>query len=299
MPNAVKHNAPESPNVVSSWYEYFHLLPECPLRDEAEEHIVGFLDSLGPSWREAWDMAPIDRVEEDRLRHWLRENPKLREQIKQRDGNRCRYCVRTVSWSDRRGPLSGTYDHVNPCAGNSLDNVVTACRSCNSKKRRRTPEQAGMPLHDPEPGLGPRLDLGGDLDPDLGGIQASGTGTGTGTGVGTGSEELAPVAPRHFIKELLTLHEQLFGSRYDGAKSSRYGAREARQAKDLIERHGFDRACALLRQFFSSHDPFIEKSGHGLGVLASTTVQNRVIAELSGRGPVGDGLDGLREFARG
>ena len=68
--------------------------------------------------------------------------------VRERDGNRCRYCGIGVNWKDRRGPGGGTYDHVDPTdrQQNSVGNVVVACRSCNSKKGNRKPAQAGMRL---------------------------------------------------------------------------------------------------------------------------------------------------------
>jgi 5-methylcytosine-specific restriction endonuclease McrA len=57
-----------------------------------------------------------------------------------RDARRCRYC----------GSSEGlTIDHVVPVAANgddSADNLVVACKTCNSRKGGRTPEQAGMKL---------------------------------------------------------------------------------------------------------------------------------------------------------
>jgi len=57
-----------------------------------------------------------------------------------RDGGRCRYC-------DSGSDLS--LDHLRPPrmgGGHGPENLVTACRSCNSRKGSRTPEQAGMAL---------------------------------------------------------------------------------------------------------------------------------------------------------
>lgn len=57
-----------------------------------------------------------------------------------RDGRACRYC------GSAEAP---TIDHVRPrCqgGGDGPDNLVVACRSCNSRKGGRTPEQAGMVL---------------------------------------------------------------------------------------------------------------------------------------------------------
>jgi len=101
----------------------------------------------------------------------------------------------------------------------------------------------------------------------------------------------------HPVKEFLTEHERLFRAKYHAAPA-KYTGKDAKHAKDITERHQFEPAIAILRQFFASTDPFIAKSGHGLGVLAAGAVQNRVIAELSGNGAAGDGFDGLREFVR-
>lgn len=98
----------------------------------------------------------------DRKRKELERDRELVAAIRQRDGNRCRYCGKAVNWRDRRSDSGGTYDHVQPRGDNSLVNVVVACRGCNGRKNGRTPEEAGMPLL-PEPGQvrpSPRLDTG-------------------------------------------------------------------------------------------------------------------------------------------
>jgi hypothetical protein len=54
LPNAIKHNKPESPNVVKSWAPEFDLLPECPLKLEALEAIKTFVCALGPGFSSAF-----------------------------------------------------------------------------------------------------------------------------------------------------------------------------------------------------------------------------------------------------
>lgn len=84
----------------------------------------------------------------------------LRDQIRARDGDRCRYCGRLVRWTDKKGDLGGTYDHVIPYGGNAVSNLVVCCRGCNSRKRNRTPEEAGMtlrPCGDPPPESNPTV----------------------------------------------------------------------------------------------------------------------------------------------
>ncbi|AEB12369.1 HNH endonuclease [Marinithermus hydrothermalis] len=80
-----------------------------------------------------------------RLKRMVRRPPGRltlsRRNIFRRDRHTCQYCGRTG------GEL--TVDHVIPKSRGgrtSWDNLVTACRSCNTKKRNRTPEEAGMRL---------------------------------------------------------------------------------------------------------------------------------------------------------
>jgi 5-methylcytosine-specific restriction endonuclease McrA len=64
-----------------------------------------------------------------------------RKNILRRDGHRCQYCGRSDV------PL--TVDHVLPLSksgGDSWENLVTACVSCNNRKGDRIPEEARMPL---------------------------------------------------------------------------------------------------------------------------------------------------------
>lgn len=84
-------------------------------------------------------------------RQKVARSPELRQAVRDRDGDVCRYCAHTVHWNDRRGALGGTYDHVNPYGGSTVENLVVACRGCNASKGRRTPEEAGMVLR-PAPG---------------------------------------------------------------------------------------------------------------------------------------------------
>jgi 5-methylcytosine-specific restriction endonuclease McrA len=72
--------------------------------------------------------------------------PTLRSEIRERDGDYCRYCGTEVGWGNRRGTAGATYDHVDPNGPNTLDNVVVACRGCNASKGGRSPEEAGMKL---------------------------------------------------------------------------------------------------------------------------------------------------------
>ena len=63
-----------------------------------------------------------------------------RQNIFKRDNNRCQYCNTTQDL---------TLDHLIPKSKggrSSWTNLVTACKTCNSKKGDQTPEEAGMTL---------------------------------------------------------------------------------------------------------------------------------------------------------
>jgi len=65
--------------------------------------------------------------------------PFIRQRILERDSFICAYC----------GARANSVDHITPRAQGGLhdfDNLVAACRRCNSRKKDRTPEQARMPI---------------------------------------------------------------------------------------------------------------------------------------------------------
>lgn len=66
-----------------------------------------------------------------------------RKNIFIRDGYRCMYCGKKFKHEQLE------LEHIIPKSQggrNSWDNLVAACRTCNSRKNNRTPEEAGMPL---------------------------------------------------------------------------------------------------------------------------------------------------------
>lgn len=91
-----------------------------------------------------------DPIVKDRQlrRQKLYENKQLCRQIRERDRDLCRYCGVLTLWpvegtrgGDHRSKTAGTFDHKDPFGNNSLANVVVACRTCNGRKKDRTPEQ--------------------------------------------------------------------------------------------------------------------------------------------------------------
>lgn len=54
VPNAIKHNKPESPNVVKSWASEFDLIPECDLKWKAFEALKASIHALGEAYGKAF-----------------------------------------------------------------------------------------------------------------------------------------------------------------------------------------------------------------------------------------------------
>ena len=86
--------------------------------------------------------------EADNRRHALLRDPVLKEAIRKRDRDLCRYCGVAVRWGKGQAADSGQYDPVDPGEPNSLGNLVTACRACGVAKGRRPLGVAGMVLLD-------------------------------------------------------------------------------------------------------------------------------------------------------
>ncbi|MDQ0035865.1 hypothetical protein J2W30_003633 [Variovorax boronicumulans] len=57
LPSAIKHNKPESPNVVRSWAAEFDLIPECDLKREAFGALKASIHALGEAFGKAFDEA--------------------------------------------------------------------------------------------------------------------------------------------------------------------------------------------------------------------------------------------------
>jgi len=82
-----------------------------------------------------------------RLTHFVRvphrnRVPLSRRAVFVRDGHRCQYCDRAAENIDHVVPRSRGGAHV-------WENVVAACRSCNSRKEDRLPSEAGFHLRRP------------------------------------------------------------------------------------------------------------------------------------------------------
>jgi hypothetical protein len=74
----------------------------------------------------------------DRRRADLHRDTALRDAIRERDADRCRYCGVAVDFRARRGPTRGTYNLIDPTGPNTLDNLVVSCGRCTASDEPMT-----------------------------------------------------------------------------------------------------------------------------------------------------------------
>jgi len=99
-------------------------------------------------WNSSKEAVKAKRTANAR-RQALFRDPVLKQAVRERDQDFCRYCGALVRWGGGRSPLAGTYDHIDPLGDNTYDNLVVSCLGCNARKGGRTPFQAGMKVLDP------------------------------------------------------------------------------------------------------------------------------------------------------
>lgn len=57
LPNFIKYNQPESPNVVKAWLAALDLLPECSMRNDLIQHVKDFLKGFAQGFQKSFDKA--------------------------------------------------------------------------------------------------------------------------------------------------------------------------------------------------------------------------------------------------
>lgn len=100
---------------------------------------VAHLDETWHAETDSFDVPSVVRLRRYVPVPYARSIPLNRRAIFMRDGHRCQYC----------GSSAENVDHVIPKVQggrHTWDNVVAACRRCNTRKGGRTPAQAGLTL---------------------------------------------------------------------------------------------------------------------------------------------------------
>jgi 5-methylcytosine-specific restriction endonuclease McrA len=96
-------------------------------------------DEVWSSERDEFQVPTVIRLRTFVRVPFRRRIPLNRKAVFARDRHRCQYCGRSAENLDHVMPRSRGGDHT-------WENIVAACRPCNTRKGNRTPDEAGMPL---------------------------------------------------------------------------------------------------------------------------------------------------------
>jgi hypothetical protein len=219
---------------------------------------------------------------ESKQRMALGRDVDMRNALRLRDGGKCRYCGSLVSWTDRRGQRGATYDHVDPNGGSLIENLVIACRGCNSRKGCRTPEQASMTLLPPPSDIELRTDsnriqIRSDVSLDI---------SGTGTGIDLSNKESTEIQKPFFRGErvlepvpsddltdraanLVEKYAELFQKHRRGALYLRRDSIDFPKACDLVRTWTDDaRLEKLVVMVLTTDDPWVSRTDRGFSIFA-------------------------------
>lgn len=75
-----------------------------------------------------------EEIEWEKQQRRDNNNPAITVPVRLRDGDACRWCGKVVDWDVKTGARGGTYDHLIPGRGATVETSVVACRSCNSSR---------------------------------------------------------------------------------------------------------------------------------------------------------------------
>jgi hypothetical protein len=76
IPNFLKYNPPDNPNVVKSWKKYQDLFPECQTKSKYFQHVQQFLEGLGERFRQPFLELYLEGYAKSENREQRTENRK-------------------------------------------------------------------------------------------------------------------------------------------------------------------------------------------------------------------------------
>jgi len=194
----------------------------------------------------------------------LVKDPEMRRRLRERDQDICRYCGVEVNWADRKSRGGATYDHVTPGGGDTFENLVIACRGCNSQKQKRNPEQANMKL------LPPPAQVSGSESRYF---KPSSRLISSYVGVGSTTSSLRKETVNDLETRAGRLREELYPQWY---AKYRHGAKlrliasslEFQDALSLVQTWDDDRLAKLAQIVLTTDEEFIAKTDRSFRIFA-------------------------------
>lgn len=74
LPNFIKYNPPENPNVVKAWDASIDYLPECNMLNELLQHVKGFLEELPKGFQEPFRKGLANQEQEQEQEQYILES---------------------------------------------------------------------------------------------------------------------------------------------------------------------------------------------------------------------------------
>lgn len=83
VPNALKHNMPENPNVIKKWAKEWPFIPECDLKSECYVHMLEVLKGFSISFGEAFEKAFAKPLAKDDVKTIGKQEQKQEQEQKE------------------------------------------------------------------------------------------------------------------------------------------------------------------------------------------------------------------------
>lgn len=94
-----------------------------------------------------WELGTRDEQEWEKNKFVDLRDRALIEGVRERDGDTCQICERTVNWQDRKGERGGTYTHLVPGkSAESVKDIFVICRACDRKRLEDVNRGLAVPL---------------------------------------------------------------------------------------------------------------------------------------------------------
>jgi hypothetical protein len=112
LPNFLRHNPPESPNVITSWSKCVDLIPECTLKHELLKEVKAFTEGLGEGFRKAFAKSMPNQEQEQ-------EQDNIKDIPPAKSGSTfvpvAAYAINpAITWIDINGTPTEYHEHPGP-----------------------------------------------------------------------------------------------------------------------------------------------------------------------------------------
>jgi hypothetical protein len=95
LPNSIKHNLPESPNVLRAWANAFNELPECELKAEILQRLSSVVGRMGEGFRKAFTEVFGEALPKGLAIQEQKQEQEQKQSQEQEGTDQVRQCIRS------------------------------------------------------------------------------------------------------------------------------------------------------------------------------------------------------------